>query len=589
VLDEVGPVAQTVAVGAVQMPRRRWLAAGAYALLLIVLSATSPAVTEGDSPEYRAMAEAIARGEPPPPMVHFWLYSALAAPFLRVLPALGFETSTAFTIVNIALLVVACRLAAGLTGWSAIALLFVSPIVWWVDKAHTEVFTFSLLTIAFVALATPRINPGWALVPLGLAAAQNPPAAVFLPIVIALSLATRRVDARDRQFTALCAAGVGLAAVNPVYYFFRVGRAVPLLGYSHGGWPNIDELTAVVRDPNIGLLAHAPVLVFVLAGVLGVLVVKAPASLRRVDAACALSAAVALLFAFSQATNVNNGGTAGPSRYAVWFIPLGLPLLRLFDAVHAGPARRVVLVSSLASVAWSLWFFHPARPENFSGPTPLAAWLWTHHPSLDRPLPEVFIERVRGGDVAWDLPATTSQCEKILLVGRGPSNEMWPIPCMPFDVPDECRTEQTLCYANRDGMAYRFARIPEPSYWAYRFNEFSVWTAAERTTVGALLERWRWWEMRVCDGPESVVRGGVDTGTVHHYCSNDRVVIYVQTPGPSASIAVRLPARMQGAFIDAKTGQPLREVRYEGEAGALWTIAVPTGHGSVVLALEATR
>lgn len=114
-----------------------------------------------------------------------------------------------------------------------------------------------------------------------------------------------------------------------------------------------------------------------------------------------------------------------------------------------------------------------------------------------------------------------------------------------------------------------------------------MWTAAERTTVGEILDRWRWWEMRVCDGPESVVRGGVDTGTVRHHCAGDRVVIYVQTPGPSAAISVRLPARMHGWFIDAKSGVMLSEVRYDGESGQLWTIRIPTGHGSVVLALRA--
>ena len=128
---------------------------------------------------------------------------------------------------------------------------------------------------------------------------------------------------------------------------------------------------------------------------------------------------------------------------------------------------------------------------------------------------------------------------------------------------------------------------PAPSHWGYGFNEYSVWTAAERITVGMILDRWRWWEMRVCDGPTAVVRDGADTGTVHHYCSSDRVVIYVQTPGPSAEISVRLPARMHGAFIDAESGATLSTVRYDGQPGALSRIAIPTGHGSVVLALEA--
>ena len=156
-------------------------------------------------------------------------------------------------------------------------------------------------------------------------------------VVGVVSVATGRANARNPRFLVLSAAAIALAAVNPVYYFFRVGRAVPLMGNSHGSVPNVDELTAVLRDPNIGLVTHAPFLVLALVFALAVLMIRTPRRLASGDAVSAFVGGVGLLFAFSQAINVNSGGTPGPSRYALWFVPLGLPLLRLLEGAPASP------------------------------------------------------------------------------------------------------------------------------------------------------------------------------------------------------------------------------------------------------------
>ena len=67
-------------------------------------------------------------------------------------------------------------------GTSATVLLACSPIVWWIDKAHVEVFNFALLGTALVLC---RNAPRTALLLLGVLTAQNPGFALILVPVAA--------------------------------------------------------------------------------------------------------------------------------------------------------------------------------------------------------------------------------------------------------------------------------------------------------------------------------------------------------------------------------------------------------------------
>ena len=60
-------------------------------------------------------------------------------------------------------------------------LLFAGPILWWLDKAHSEPFSFALLTIA-ILLTIER--PWWALLAAGVATTQNLPIGVVIPLIV---------------------------------------------------------------------------------------------------------------------------------------------------------------------------------------------------------------------------------------------------------------------------------------------------------------------------------------------------------------------------------------------------------------------
>ena len=70
--------------------------------------------------------------------VHFWFYALLAAPGLWVTNAVGAPPTLAFAAVNLALLGLGLWIALPRIGSAASLLLFGGPIVWWLDKPHTE-------------------------------------------------------------------------------------------------------------------------------------------------------------------------------------------------------------------------------------------------------------------------------------------------------------------------------------------------------------------------------------------------------------------------------------------------------------------
>jgi len=382
---------------------------------------------------------------------HFWFYSALAAPLVWVTRVLGLHPNLGFTIINMALLLLALWVVAGRLHWTAALLLFGGPILWWIDKSHTEVFTFSLLAIAFTLL---RDQPWWSLVCLGAASTQNQPIALVLPIVAVMALITLPDALRDIRLRVGAVVGAAFASLPPLYYLSRLGIITPLTR-SEGGpslrVPTLDELGAVIWDPNIGILPAFPALTVVLLGVGVAFIARARKRLITPAVWVILLTTAIFLVSFAQITNFNHGATPGISRYGLWLIPLAIPLLREADTAFSQKLRLWLAPVAIASLVWCLFLFHSKLPENYLTPTRLATFLWKNHPSFNNPLPEVFFERVSQIHKPPS-PIATSTCSKVLLV-----NGRWPATCPPEGaVPSDCMALGAFCYANRTAQGYEF-------------------------------------------------------------------------------------------------------------------------------------
>lgn len=390
---------------------------------------------------------------------HFWLYSAIVAPFASALSVVGAHPNVAFTFVNAAMLLALVWLLSHRGNHLLALLVGAGPVVWWVDKAHSEVFMVASIGAACLLADEQRRWGFWAA---GIAAAQNP--AALGPLVVrTVSLAASR-SARLGDYIAL-AGGVAIASIYPAYYLVGIGRLSPLLRPDGPHWPGLRALLTPLIDPNVGLLPFAPIYCLLVAA--GFIAQSARG--RFVT----LSTLLLLLLAAAQAGNVNHGGTPGMSRYALWLFAAGLPAAAVSARRLPAPAAAVV-IGTTAALTWGA--FRPALTESHSlRPTALAESLWATWPGLDNPLPEVFSERASGRDGAPPVPATDAQCRKVLTVGAG-TEAAFPFPCEPAPAPPACSAAGALCYVN----AGAFARAPPQRGFAGHAIPERLWTVSTR-------------------------------------------------------------------------------------------------------------
>jgi hypothetical protein len=583
--------------------RHQALVPVALAALCLCASAESRPRRVGDGHEYAAMALNLARLGPPAltraearewearlhdwgaddsladadleaagrfDQPHFWAYSLAAAPFVAAAGSTGLPWTLGFVALN-ALLLVGAVLALQRAGASpaTVLLLAGSPILWWVDKVHAEVLIFFLLTLA--VCAWPRA-PGASVLALGALSAQNP--AGLAPLVGALLLGGRTILGPGRQRTA-AAGGVALALVPLVYSSARIGRPLPLANAVFSHVPGPAAIFAPLLDPNVGLLWAFPAL-----GAVALRAAVSPARPARSERGLfAGLAAALLLLTFAQTTNVNHGGTPGPSRYGLWLIPLALPLALEAERGLAGRQRRAWAALCAASFVFSLVTFAPRRPESYLTPSPVAAWLWREVPGLDSPLPEVFAERVTGRDGAVRLPAATADCHKVLTVGPA-AGSWWPLRCRPPDAwppPPLAR----LLYANQAAAALRWSPAPaQPAFHPERTDE-AAWMPplddASRTLLGAV--EWDSLRERAAATRGSFVSSRRRTGRIVAYQGPTALVVWMRRPREGATLRADLGGASIGAVFDASSG---RAVAWLAGAGAV-AVPVPAGRACVVV------
>ena len=557
------------------------VAAVLFACLLLTLAATSTPRVVGDGAEYVHLAARLASGHLPGPgeSRHFIFYPALAAPLL----ALGLTATAAFTILNGLLLAAALYVTASRLHWTWCAIVCAGPILWWLDKPHTEPFTFAMYAIAFALLESA---PWWSLVAAGAAATQNPGNAALVGILAVAAVAGKASLLKDRRFWAGLAGGAVLAALHPVYYLVRLGTPTRLASTGDVHWVTLQEYVAVLVDPNIGLLPQVPVFAgAVLAGSL-LLAFRAPRRLVSPGVVAAAASAAWLAFVAATATNVNHGGTPGLSRYATWFIPLAIPLFQAIDRV-AG--RRVIWMAlpAVASAALGVWAFHPARAESVDRPTRLASFLWTRHPSIDNPLPEIFAERLRGLDENW-LPVATPGCEKILLPGRGGRDSVWPMPCAPVSVPARCQVAGATCYANRTKTGYAFVspRVSMPQ--AFRLARGATWPLSAEPFVAEALASLAWWNMSVrqIGDPDAIIQSSRHVGHVVIWQAANRFFAFAVDVQPDAELVVQVTQEMSVA-LTIESG-PIEGTRVRLRPGlGKQAIRLPSPQPWVMLVAEA--
>lgn len=507
----------------------RWLTWGAFGVLLLV-AALAPIARTGDAHQYYAMATALADRRPPsltaaeverfkawlfqqpvesafaaaeravdqPPLIvdgrqefsHFWLYPLLAAPIIALMDALTLHPGYAFLMVNAGLLGLALWTVQRAFSPVVALLLLASPVIWFVNKAQVEVFTFSLLAIAMAQARQGRfLAAGLAA---AIAATQNAPilaaVACFWAAGLLHHLVRRPRPPITRRAIALVVMTVAVGAMHPAYYLWRLGVLTPqqLNGGIGLGLPSAEAYLAVLIDPDIGLLPWMPLYGLIATIGLAMVWLNSPSSPQswgehakltsptigpgagcpqgvaaagsegfgigrpwrdeetlnlRLAALCGLIIGAWFLFVFAQTTNVNSGGTVHISRYALWLAPLALPLLAATTDWLRPRAPALLPLAGLIAFVGYAFYFQPARTEHYLTPSPQAVFVTTWAPELYRSVPEIFYERRHQVDGGVRGSAASSTCRVILLHAESPET-----PCRLS--PEEATTVQSLLAAD---------------------------------------------------------------------------------------------------------------------------------------------
>lgn len=394
---------------------------------------------------------------------HFWLYSLFAAPFELVTRSVGFADTYAFFALHLVLLVAVTTAVARRAGpWTAGAIV-ISPLVWWLDKPHTEIFVFAAIALA---MCWREDRPELGTVAMALAASQNLALVPLVPLYVLAVLIRRGRRWLTPRTVAALAGAVAIVAVHPTYYLIRLGVVDPqsLLGDQRFRIPGPTKLFTPLVDPYLGLLPWWPALfvLVALAGAAGAHWARhgnwKPSIRSVLPAGLVALMALAALFGAAQNLNSNHGATFSMSRYATWVAPFAIPPLVWLRRWSAPLDRTIVAGVAVVSMIFSMIVANPARRDVSAifQPTYASVFLFRYAPALYDPLPEVFIEREAGvpTDDKAGVPAATSDCSKVL-VYQG----QWPDRCpKPSAIPARC-TEARFCYASRGGDDYTYSTV----------------------------------------------------------------------------------------------------------------------------------
>lgn len=378
---------------------------------------------------------------------HFWFYSLLAVMTAKLAGLVGFKLGVhaSFIALHYLILSATAALAYRYYRWTGVAIIALmtlfSPLLWFVTKAHTEVFTVCLVLGCVMLMQQKRYMA--AALCLALASTQNPSFA----LVACVPLAYRALLERSKTYTfwevVMLVSTVLAVLIHPTYYFFRYGVVTPQLlagGASLGG--NLSTFYVWLLDPDLGLLPNWPL------GLLSLMAVLLVGGWRRMKGKVAATPAdpawlgfvvvylMVNFYAHSSTTNFNSGATPGLARYALWYLPLAFPYFYSAALVcrrHRASWYAMLSVVTVVSVM-TAYAYDPRTPEQYTRPAPLSYFIQSKLPGWYTPPAEVFLERYSGrGEGGGFGLVVGPDCRKLLMVsGPGRKEAAAPAECQ-FD------------------------------------------------------------------------------------------------------------------------------------------------------------
>ena len=374
---------------------------------------------------------------------HFWFYSFIAFICYKVflVAGLSLKVHQSFMVLHAILFFIVLSAALRFYGWrgaiTVLVLTFGSPILWYVDKVHTEFFTFTLTLTAIILIGAKRYLSSSFF--LALVSTQNPSFALvaFIPFIyrIIFEKSKRYSFSEVVLFSGTCF----LVLIHPIYYLIRYKVLTPQLlagGAAPGEYFSFFYIWLL--DPDVGLLPNWPLGTLLLAYSLLFCFWSERNELAKSKKYIFFMACYLLigLYANSSSTNLNSGATTGVARYALWYVPLFFPIVNnLFN--HLPKNKVIFLVGVLLLLALFIYNFRINKPvifEQNSKPSKISFLLQKNFPNLYNPPIQIFSERFSGkGNYLnqWTVRGVVGpDCLKVLLYpGEGRAGVHAPANC----------------------------------------------------------------------------------------------------------------------------------------------------------------
>ena len=336
--------------------------------------------------------------------IHFWLYSALAAPFYALTTALGWNPAWAFALLNLAF-------AAGVYGYLhrsmpqhayvGFVLFVILGGTYYMSWTGPEVMAASCALIATIAML--RAELGFSVLLAGLGATQNPSLIFMIPFACGyrallwkwpkLSWQDRPVPRVGRREFVLMALGIALALLP--YLFFQSVFGMPSLISKYFNHPQLitwNRFYSLWFDLDQGMLIGVPGL---FAALVAAPMLLGGAARRRWLLLLAGVLAMVVCMALPTLSGINwNSGCIVMLRYAYW---LAMPLLAvvLLGMERMGKGATIGL-AFLAFALQGVAFAEYGVQGEASSPvahTALARWVYRHDAAAYNPDPQIFYER----------------------------------------------------------------------------------------------------------------------------------------------------------------------------------------------------
>ena len=391
---------------------------------LIELSKNQPIINHTHT-VYVKISEAIQNGESRAPWgifrayngdyfgYHFWFYPLINLPAKTLLALLNQNEFKAFQLTNVLLIIGAMSYTLLLsrrdyvTRILIVLLYLVGCNFLYIKWPHPEVYSASLLLVASCAFLDNRYR--LAVLMAALAALQNPSALMFIPLIILTFIVKSNLDAPRKflhksflgQLVQLCLLGcIALIPYGFYYYHFGVFSLIVESGFIDRSLIGLKRLTSILFDLNQGMIIGFPGIMLSV-GILFVLRLwRALTSKKRIIFAWSdVLLLTTLLMLIPTLGQINwNAGQEVFSRYAFW---TAMPLLVWFAVnfrILSRLTQSLILILILLLQLIPHAFFIKRSWGNYTSLKPHVNWILDNLPGWYKPDPEIFAERVQGGE-----------------------------------------------------------------------------------------------------------------------------------------------------------------------------------------------